>query len=59
MLKRMNNETVKAAKDFYHEMGKFSRKVSERKFDREGLSQGMPFLWRALDPEVALFYLAI
>lgn len=58
-LGRMNEETASAAQDFRHVINKFSRRVGERKFDKDGLSQGMSFVWKALDPEVAHFYLAI
>lgn len=59
LLGRRNAATDSAAQEFRHAMNKFSRRVSERKFDNDGLSQGMPFLWKALDPEVVPFYLAI
>jgi arachidonate 15-lipoxygenase (second type) / 8-lipoxygenase (S-type) len=59
LLERLNDESNSAAQEFRHAMNKFSRIVHERKFDKDGLSQGMPFVWRALDPEVAPFYLAI
>lgn len=35
------------------------KKVDARGFDGEGLSQGMPFVFRALDPASIPFYLAI
>jgi arachidonate 15-lipoxygenase (second type) / 8-lipoxygenase (S-type) len=56
MLSRMNDATQHAARRFQNAMGKFSENVT---FDEDGLSQGMPFVWKALDPEVAPFYLAI
>lgn len=59
LLSRMNSATVSAAKDFYNSMNKLSGIVSKRKFDKDGLSLGMPFIWKALDPEVAPFYLAV
>ncbi|KIW10388.1 hypothetical protein PV08_11350 [Exophiala spinifera] len=53
MLARMNPTTQQAASTFFNSMQAFSGQVSSRRFDAEGLSQGMPFLWQALDPNVA------
>lgn len=53
MLDRMNPETREANSVFMEAMWNFSADVSRRRFDRKGLSQGMPFVWRALDPKVA------
>ncbi|KAK5166270.1 uncharacterized protein LTR77_008531 [Saxophila tyrrhenica] len=53
MLDRMNPKTRKAAAKFKKDMQAFSADVSGRTFDTDGLSQGMPFVWRALDPNVA------
>ncbi|KAI4722833.1 Lipoxygenase [Aureobasidium sp. EXF-10727] len=55
MLKRMNANTRTAAATFKTAMDSFSKTVKARKFDSKGLSQGMPFLWKALDPNVAPF----
>ncbi|OQV10640.1 hypothetical protein CLAIMM_14607 [Cladophialophora immunda] len=55
MLSRMNNATEVAAAAFYRSMQAFSREVAARTFDPNGLSQGMPFVWQALDPNVAPF----
>ncbi|CAD0096231.1 unnamed protein product [Aureobasidium vineae] len=55
MLKRMNANTRTAATTFKSAMDSFSKTVKARKFDSKGLSQGMPFLWKALDPNVAPF----
>jgi len=59
MLSRMNPEVSTAANKFKFEMKAFSGVVSSRKFDANGLCQGMPFIWRALDPERAPFFLTI
>ena len=59
LLSRMNDATQDAAQTFRDAMEDFSGKVSKRTFDENGLSQGMPFVWKALDPEVAPFFLAI
>ncbi|KAI7463496.1 Lipoxygenase [Hortaea werneckii] len=57
MLARMNEQTRRAATEFRSAMQAQSAKVSERMFDADGLSQGMPFIWRALDPQVAPYSL--
>ncbi|KAM7202640.1 Lipoxygenase [Naviculisporaceae sp. PSN 640] len=57
-LKRTNPATRQANSLFMAKMKGFSAKVQARKFDAEGLSQGMPFIWRALDPDVAPYYVA-
>lgn len=53
MLHRMNNQTKGAAAEFRRKMAAFSEVVGGRGFDGRGLSQGMPFVWRDLDPAVA------
>lgn len=53
MLSLMNNATQAAAATFYSSMHSFSQQVAARKFDQNGLSQGMPFVWQALNPNVA------
>lgn len=53
MLRRMNDETRAAASEFRESMQAFSEEVSNRTFDEHGLSQGMPFVWKDLDPNVA------
>jgi arachidonate 15-lipoxygenase (second type)/8-lipoxygenase (S-type) len=59
MLARMNTKTAEAARLFQGEMKQFSKLVSSRVFDGQGLCQGMPFIWRALDPERSPYYLTI
>jgi arachidonate 15-lipoxygenase (second type)/8-lipoxygenase (S-type) len=53
MLSRTNPKTKAAAAKFKRSMQAFSAEVSGRTFDADGLSQGMPFVWKALDPNVA------
>ena len=53
MLGQMNAATQAAATAFFHSMQAFSGQVAARAFDVNGLSQGMPFVWQALDPDVA------
>jgi arachidonate 15-lipoxygenase (second type) / 8-lipoxygenase (S-type) len=59
MLSRMNEQTQAAAATFKSAMQTFSSEVSSRTFDENGLCQGMPFVWQALDPNVAPFSLTI
>jgi arachidonate 15-lipoxygenase (second type)/8-lipoxygenase (S-type) len=59
MLARMNKEVAEAATLFQAVMQGLSNLVSSRSFDAQGLSQGMPFIWKALDPEKAPYYLTI
>ncbi|USW50314.1 Putative lipoxygenase, lipoxygenase domain superfamily [Septoria linicola] len=59
MLKRMNQATRDANAKFMAEMRVRSEVVRNRTFDQDGLSQGMPFLWKALDPEVIPWSLSI
>jgi hypothetical protein len=48
-----SNPTVRAAnKAFMSIMRDQSKVVSGRRFGNDGLSQGMPFVWKALDPDV-------
>lgn len=54
-----NARTRAAAATFAGTMRDFSQQVQARAFDSDGLSQGMPFLWQALDPSVAPYSLTI
>lgn len=54
-----NAQTRAAATTFKSTMQAFSERVQARTFDADGLSQGMPFLWQALDPSVAPYSLTI
>lgn len=59
LLALLNDETNTAAATFMSTMQAFSDEVSSRTFDADGLSQGMPFVWQALDPNVAPYSAAI
>jgi arachidonate 15-lipoxygenase (second type)/8-lipoxygenase (S-type) len=59
LLAGLNSKTQKAAATFMSSMQSFSSVVGARTFDSNGLSQGMPFVWRALNPSVAPYYAAI
>ena len=51
MLGRMNTAAQSAATVFFNSMKAFSQQVAGRKFDLNGLSQGMPFFWQAFRPK--------
>lgn len=50
---------VKAAQKFKNQMMALSAVIEARTFDEEGLSDGMPFVWQALDPKRIPFFLNI
>lgn len=54
-----NRETRVAAVQFKQTMQAFSKQIQGLMFDEDGLSQGAPFIWDALDPEQAPFSLTI
>ncbi|TLS20887.1 uncharacterized protein PpBr36_10753 [Pyricularia pennisetigena] len=55
-----NGEQYKRANERYvGSMGRISEEIKARRFDESGLSQGMPFIWRALDPGAIPFYLSV
>ena len=58
-LSKCHPKVREAAYSFYKEMEVFSLKVRQRGFDAEGLSQGMPFLWQALDPSRIPYFLSV
>jgi arachidonate 15-lipoxygenase (second type)/8-lipoxygenase (S-type) len=58
-LQGTNPTVVEASACFTNEMLAQSEVVSSRKFDAKGLSHGMPFIWKALDPERAPYYFTI
>ncbi|KAJ9617206.1 hypothetical protein H2200_000927 [Cladophialophora chaetospira] len=49
-LARANNDTQAAAARFQTSLTKLSAVNQAKSFDRDGLSQGMPFIWRTVDP---------
>ncbi|PNS21776.1 hypothetical protein CAC42_374 [Sphaceloma murrayae] len=58
-LPRYNDQVRHANQEFQDEMAAFSNEIQARRFDRNGLSQGMPFIWSVLDPSIVPFYLTI
>jgi arachidonate 15-lipoxygenase (second type) / 8-lipoxygenase (S-type) len=59
MLAKMNPATEEAATGFKASLEAFSDKVAARGFDADGLSQGMPFVWQALDPRIAPYSITV
>ncbi|KAK6349928.1 hypothetical protein TWF696_006187 [Orbilia brochopaga] len=58
-LGRLNKKTKDANERFMAAMRAQSAVIKARTFDENGLSQGMPFVWQALDPDVMPFSLTI
>ncbi|KAI3130413.1 hypothetical protein CBS147326_5911 [Penicillium roqueforti] len=55
-----------AGSDLHAAEGKFratmlaiSEEIRTRQFDEDGLSQGMPFIWRSIDPRKIPYYLCV
>ncbi|MCJ1431238.1 hypothetical protein MMC27_000589 [Xylographa pallens] len=48
-----------AARLFQAEMLEISRQIQSKAFDHNGLAQGMPFIWRSLDPSKIPFFLSV
>jgi hypothetical protein len=59
MLDRLNDATNEAAATFLSGMKELSDEVRSRGFDDEGLSLGMPFLYRTLDPGYIPFFSSV
>ncbi|TVY34757.1 Manganese lipoxygenase [Lachnellula subtilissima] len=56
---KMPTKIADASATFEKEMLAQSKVVAARSFDKDGLSQGMPFIWRTLDPQRAPYYLTV
>lgn len=59
MLDRLNKKSVSAASSYLDSMKKLSKEIRARGFDEKGLSQGMPFAWKALDPGTVPFFFSV
>lgn len=59
MLERLNKKTNSAAACFLSSMKKLSAKIRARDFDKDGLSMGMPFVYKMLDPGYIPFFCAV
>ncbi|KAG5981308.1 hypothetical protein E4U55_003085 [Claviceps digitariae] len=55
----LNSETRRAVATFEAAMEGLSAEIAGRKLDEHGLYRGAPFIWRALDPKVAMFAMTI
>ena len=58
-LKRLNGQTQTAATGFLNSMKDLSNKIRTRSFDKNGLSNGMPFVYRTLDPGFIPYFCAV
>ena len=58
-LKRLNARTLAASQNFMSHMRDFSGEIQARKFDAQGLSEGMPFVYRTLDPAYIPFFCSV
>lgn len=59
VLGRLNAQTRAAAGSFFAKMKNLSDTIRSRNFGADGLSQGMPFVWKALDPGTVPFFFAV
>lgn len=59
LISRMSDGVYAAAANFLTTMETFSATVAARAFGADGLCQGMPFVWQALDPNVAPYSVTI
>ncbi|KAH0539059.1 hypothetical protein FGG08_004405 [Glutinoglossum americanum] len=53
------NEVQKAAEEFKGKMEEISKIIRGREFDQEGKAQGIPFIWRGMDPSSVPYYLSV
>jgi hypothetical protein len=54
-----NGQVTSAAETFLSTMRDLSAQIRGRVFNSQGLSQGMPFIWKGLDPGTIPFYFAV
>ncbi|KAH8103496.1 lipoxygenase [Cristinia sonorae] len=59
LLARLNDATKRGAQDFFTNMKALSDKIRARTFDSNGLSNGLPFVYRTLDPDFIPFISAV
>ncbi len=52
-------EVVIAARRFRRDMEAIGERIAGKAFDENGLSQGMPFVWKLLDPREIPYYLSV
>ena len=56
---RGREEVASANERFMKEMRKISSEVNQKAFDEKGLCQGMPFVWKGMDPAQIPFFLSV
>lgn len=59
VLGRLNAQTTTAAGVFLGKMKSLSAGIRARTFGSDGLSLGMPFVWKGLDPGSVPFFFAV
>ncbi|KAI1324959.1 Lipoxygenase [Xylariaceae sp. FL0255] len=59
LLSQGRGEVVFANERFMADMREISAEMKMRTFDENGLSQGMPFVWRGMDPGEIPFFLTV
>ncbi len=52
-------QVVVAAERFRSDMQGIGERIDGKKFDENGLSQGMPFVWKLLDPRKIPYFLSV
>lgn len=48
-----------AARRFRSDMVRIGQQIDRKRFDKNGLSQGMPFVWKLLDPRKIPYFLSV
>lgn len=59
LLGRGRKEAIFANERFMMDMNAISEEINDKTFDEEGLCQGMPFVWKAMDPAQIPFFLSV
>ncbi|KAI3318403.1 Lipoxygenase [Xylariaceae sp. AK1471] len=59
LLEGGRREVVFANERFMTDMREISERINKKTFDEEGLCQGMPFVWKGMDPGQIPFFLSV
>ena len=59
LLGRGRDEATFANERFMTEMREISEHINKKSFDKDGLCQGMPFVWKGMDPAQIPFFLSV
>jgi hypothetical protein len=59
MLAALNEKTRKEADTYMKSMKALSARIRAKCFDKDGLSEGMPFVWKAVDPGTIPYFFAV